>query len=138
MPGRKPFPLLHLLPDALRDVTLDFHWDLERLWRLDLPVTDVPVAELRWHLELPMWQFEGTHFAISPAEVAADPTRFHEQYARTMAADLRYPIHVLARPERLTILDGVHRLLKAHHLGHETIAVHQVPMDHLDDIALPT
>lgn len=137
VPGRRPFPLADLVPDVLRDVILDFHWDLARLWRLDPPVTMVPLAELRWQLELPLWQCEGVHFAVSPAAVAADPVRFHEQWTRTLAADLRHPVHVLARPGRLTILDGAHRLLKAQHLGYDTVAAHLVAMDRLDEIAVP-
>ncbi|WP_020577948.1 hypothetical protein [Actinopolymorpha alba] len=133
---RRPFPLQHLLPPVLKDVTLDFHWDMERLWALDLVVTEVAVAELDWQLQLPMWAYDGQFFAVSPAEVAADPERYHEQYARTLGADLRYPLHVLDRPERLTLLDGVHRLLKARLLGLETVQVKKVPMDRLDDIAV--
>lgn len=138
MPARKPFPLWDAMPAVLRDVIVDFHWDLERLWQLDLSVTRVPVAALRWHFDLPMWQYEGAHFAVSPAEVAADPIRYREQWDRTMAADLRHPLHVLVRPDRLTVLDGVHRLLKAHHLGHPTVAVHQVPLERLETVAVTT
>lgn len=86
-----PFPLLHLLPGSLRDVILDFHWDPELLWQLDLPVTELPIAGLEWHLRLPLWSHEGRPFAVSPAEVAADRDRFRGQFVRTMAADLSCP-----------------------------------------------
>jgi hypothetical protein len=33
-----------------------------------------------------------------------------------MAVDLDYPIHLVAYRGRLVVLDGVHRLLKAHFL----------------------
>ena len=124
------------MPPELHDVLLDFEWDLERLWQLDLAANTISVGELAWHLRLPLWAFAGRPFAVSPAEVAADPRRFHEQYARTLAADLRYPLHVLDRPERLTLLDGVHRLLKADLLGHRTVTVKLVPMDMLDRFAV--
>lgn len=137
MPGnRRPFPLLHLLPDSLHDVILDFHWDLDRLWRLDLPVTEVAVAGLEWHLRLPLWAHEGKPFSVSPAEVTEDRHRFHEHYARTMAADLGCPIHLLARPIRPTVLDGVHRLHKAVLLGHRTVPAKLVPMERLDEIVV--
>jgi hypothetical protein len=134
---RRPFLLLHLLPDSLHDVILDFHWDLERLWRLDLPVTELPVAAIERHLRLPLWSFEDQPFAVSPADVAADPIRFHKQYARTMAADLSYPIHLLNRRPHPTVLDGVHRLHKASLLGHRTVKVKLLPIDRLSEIAMP-
>lgn len=136
MPGnRRPFPLLHLLPDSLRDVILDFHWDCERMWQLDLPVTEMAVAELEWHLRLPLWSDDGRPFTVSPAEVSANRERFHAHYARTMAADLRFPLHLLNRHPRPTILDGVHRLHKASLLGHQSVQVKLLPTNRLDEIA---
>jgi hypothetical protein len=67
---REPFPLLSVLPRELRDVILDFHWDVELLHGLDLPTTEVPVAELAWQLRLPFWARDGRPFQVSPLEVA--------------------------------------------------------------------
>ncbi|MET9023833.1 hypothetical protein ABZV93_28045 [Actinopolymorpha sp. NPDC004070] len=133
--GRRPFPLLGLVPPVLREVILDFHWEPERLWRLELESVLVPVAEVDWHLRLPLWAYDGRPFIVSPLEVAADSERFQEQYARTMAADLRFPLHFLDRPGGLTVLDGTHRLLKASLSGQEYVTVKKVPMDQLDAIA---
>ena len=116
---------------------LDFAWDRKRLWSLDLPVSQVPVAELDWHLELPMWAFEGRPFVLTPKEVAQNPEVFHEQYARTLAADTDFPLHLLERPGRFTVLDGMHRLLRAHMQGHITVLAIKVPAGRLDDIAEP-
>ncbi len=133
---RKPFPLLDVMPASLRSVLPEFLWSRERLWALELPVERVAVDELTWHLALPLWSFEAVPFAISPEEVRRDPARYHLQYARTMAADLAFPVHALVRPERaLTLLDGVHRLLKAELLGHRTIDVKKVSMAGLEAIA---
>jgi hypothetical protein len=131
---RPPHPLREVTPSILQGVLLDFWWDQERLWRLDLPVTEVPTRELRWHLELPMWALDDSPFTLTPAQVAACPRRYAGQYTRTLAADLRFPIHVLDRPERLTVLDGMHRLLKAHILGQDTVLAKKVPTSRLDDI----
>ncbi len=80
--------------------------------------------ELRWQLALPVWSFEGVPFAVSPEGVRTDPNQYRGQYARTVAADLAFPLNVLERPDgRLTVLDGIHRLLKADLLGHATVAV---------------
>lgn len=125
------------MPPALNDVVLDFAWDRERLWSLDLPVSQVPLAELDWHLDLPMWAYEGRPFVLTPKEVAEKPEVFREQYARTLAADTDFPLHLLERPGRLTVLDGMHRLLRAHMEGHTRVLAKKVPTGRLDDIAKP-
>ena len=133
---RKPFVLLDAMPRFLRSVMLDFVWSHQRLWALEIPAARLPVDELRWHLALPMWSFEGVPFAVSPVQVRAEPSRYWAQYARTMAADLAFPLHALERPDgRVTVLDGMHRLLKADLLGHATVAVNAIPLDRLDEIA---
>src|SRR5690348_5919600 len=110
---RQPFPLLNVMPPILQDVVLDFIWDRERLWSLDLPITQVPIEQLDWHLRLPMWAYDGRPFVLTPEQVARDPLFLSEQYARTLAADMSFPLHVLRRTQRLTVLDGSHRLLQA-------------------------
>jgi hypothetical protein len=136
MPGRRPFPLLHELPRELHGIVLDFHWDLSRLHGLDLPVMQIEVRELAWHLELPFWAYDGRPFQVTPLQVAADPELYAEQYARTLAADLSYPIDVVRRPDgRISILDGVHRLLRAHLSGLRSVRVRVLEWEQLDAIA---
>ena len=53
-----------------------------------------------------------------------------------MATHLEFPLHVLVRArDARTILDRVHRLLKAELRGHTTVDVKKVPMSSLDAIA---
>lgn len=138
MVHRRPFPLLAERPAALEGVILDFHWDLERLHALSLPEQDVSTADLKWHLELPLWAAGGVPFQVSPAEVAAGPSKHAEQWRRTMAADLGYPLDAyLAAAGRLTILDGVHRLLRAVMEGRTTLRVRVLHPKAFDDIAVP-
>ncbi|MCM4084484.1 hypothetical protein [Paractinoplanes hotanensis] len=132
---RQPFPLLDVMPPVLDDVVLNFVWDRERLWSLDLPETWVPMAELGWHLRLPMWAFRGRPFVLTPEQVAQSPRAFSEQYARTFAADISFPLHVLERPNRLTVLDGMHRLLQARLKGCAGVVVKKLPIGRLDEIA---
>jgi len=134
--ARKPFDLMDSVPAALRGLILDFEWSRERLWTLDLPVRAMAIEQLRWLLALPWWSYEGVHFAISPDQVRADPGRYRVQYARTMAADLTLPLHVLVRQDRVvTMLDGVHRLLKADLAGMQLVQTKPVPPRCLDIIA---
>ncbi|GAB2681267.1 hypothetical protein [Kribbella swartbergensis] len=135
--SRRPFPLLKELPRELHDVILDFHWDQRLLWALDLPVLELEVAGLVWHLELPFWSQDGRPFQVSPLEVAADPAMHPEQHARTMRADLSYPLDAVRRSDgRITILDGVHRLLRAHVDGLRSVRVRVLPWEQLDAIAV--
>ncbi|HEY3502391.1 MAG TPA: hypothetical protein VGN37_06300 [Actinocatenispora sp.] len=133
--NRLPFPLADQLPAALHGVLLDFWWDVEKLWALELPDTRLAVAELRWLLDLPMWAYGGAPFRVTPHQVAADPLRYAGQYARTMAADPRHPLHVTDRGGRLVVLDGMHRLLRAELAGRRDVAVRVVPGAALDAIA---
>jgi hypothetical protein len=132
---RLPFPLADQVPDALRGVLLDFLWDTERLWQMDLPVTQLPIERLTWQLALPMWQVDDVPFQVSPAQVAAHPDRYATQHARTMAADTQYPLHAAWLNERPTVLDGMHRLLRAHLAGDTTVLVKFVPHGRFDEFA---
>jgi hypothetical protein len=127
---------LNQLPDTLRGVILDFHWDLDRLHALQLPETLLPVHDLAWHLELPFWSVNGRPFRVSPAEVAAAPGRFPDQWARTMASDLAFPLDGRVRADgRVVLLDGVHRLLKASALHQPAVRVRILRDCQLDAIA---
>ncbi|WP_432883531.1 hypothetical protein ACQPYH_41930 [Kribbella sp. CA-245084] len=129
------FPLE--IPPALAAYILDLHWDLELLHALDLPVVELPLADFADHLDLPFWAYDDRPFQITPHQVAADPVTYRSQYERTLAADLRHPIDAVRRPDnRLTILDGVHRLLRAELEGHTAVAVRILPWPDLNQIAV--
>ncbi|TCC43013.1 hypothetical protein [Kribbella sindirgiensis] len=133
---RRPFPLT--VPAVLTAYILDFHWDVERLHALDLPTVELPVADLAHHLDLPFWAYDDRPFQVTPRQVAADPVTYRAQYERTLAADLRHPIDTVRRPDnRITILDGVHRLLRAELEHRPTVAVRLLDWADLDRIAVP-
>ncbi|MFF0339654.1 hypothetical protein [Kribbella sp. NPDC004875] len=134
---RRPFPLA--VPEELSAYILDFQWDLDLLHALDLPVVSMPVEALRHHLELPFWAYAGKPFQVTPRQVAADPVTYREQYERTLAADFNLPLDALARPDhRITILDGIHRLLRAELEDRSVVEVRLLPWRDLDQIAVPT
>lgn len=138
MVQRRPFPLLAERPASLDGVILDFHWDLDRLHALSLPEREVSISTLEWHLHLPFWAAGGRPFQVSPADVASEPGVHPEQWARTLAADLRYPLDTYVGSEgRLIVLDGVHRLLKALVEGRSTLRVRVLEADSFDAIAVP-
>lgn len=102
---------------------------------LEVPVDTMAVSELAWHLELRLWRHEGVPFAVSPAEVAAEPVRFGKHYERALCADLSYPLDVMLSGGRWAIMDGVHRLLKASLLGLDVVRVRKIPRSAIPLIA---
>ncbi|MEU4190468.1 hypothetical protein AB0E69_01070 [Kribbella sp. NPDC026611] len=134
---RRPFPLADLVPPALKPYLLDFHWDVGLLHSLELPTVELHVSELAHHLDLPFWAYAGRPFQVTPRQVAADPARYADQWARTLAADLRHSLDVVRRPDqRITVLDGVHRLLRAELEGHWSVSVRILAWEELDRIAV--
>src|SRR4051812_23937572 len=131
----EPFALIDLVPAELRDVVLNIAWDNEALYALSLPVEHLVVADQRWQLDLPWWRDGERLFAATPNQVRIAPHRHAAQWQRTLAADLRYPIHVVDNGGRLTILDGVHRLLKADEAGATHILARRLKMDDVRRIA---
>lgn len=94
---------------------------MAELHQLQLPIIEVPVADLSWMFALPLWQRDGRRFQVTPAAVAADPAAYPYHYRRVMSADLSWPIHCVEHAGRLVVLDGFHRLLQAHIRGHDLI-----------------
>jgi len=131
----KPFDLWSKTPAVLQAVLPNTMWDRDRLHRLVLPVIELPIDELRWQLELPWWRVGERRFAVSPLQVRHDPEQYADQWRRTLAADLAYPIDLLQR-DRLIVLDGVHRLLKADTLDLPMISAHVLDAARFAEIAL--
>lgn len=111
----KQHPVIDARPEVLQDKLYDFWWDAEKLHSLELPTRTLTTKEFLWHLDLPYWKHEGKPFQLTPRQVMEASQLYEEQHERTLATDLRYPIIVREDPpnDRLLILDGVHRLLKA-------------------------
>ena len=87
-------------------------WTEETLWRLDLPIEEVPVATFDWLLDVPIWRWQGRRFQLSVRQVLNDPERYRAHHEKAARADTSYPIHIAERGGRWVILDGYHRLLK--------------------------
>jgi hypothetical protein len=108
--------LVAMMPDTLREVFPPYRWQLAKLWELELKVEPVEIADLVWMFDLPLWQLDGDRFRVTPNQVAETPMNFRAHYQRVMDADLDFPINLVAYRGRLVVLDGVHRLAKAHFL----------------------
>lgn len=114
--------LVASMPGVVREAIPLRLWDRTKLYALDLPLREIPIDDLRWMLDIPLWAVDGIAFRVAPNQVIANPVRYPEQYRRVQGADLSFPIHVVWHNDRWTILDGVHRLLKSSRDGHTHIA----------------
>ncbi len=128
---------LAMMPAEIRQALPTDPWRLPALWRLELPVQRVKVEQLAWLLDLPLWQLDGARFQVSPRAVRDDPARFPDHLNRAMAADLRYPVHLVEYRGRLVVLDGFHRLLKAAVQGHTEIDAMVLSDEDLKAISAP-
>ena len=96
-------------------------WDLNHIWDIskELEIKFIDVAEL-WderYEKAWCWQHE---------DEIIDNSFFLHHMQRVLNADLNYPI--ILSEEKL-IFDGVHRLMKAKHLGHKKIQFVQFEKD---------
>lgn len=92
-----------------------------------MPVREIPVSKLIWHMDVPVWPDETGPYHASPNQVLSDPVRFAEEAARIKAADLSYPLEVFENKGRLMILDGIHRLARAVTEGQTEMRVRFAP-----------
>src|SRR5262245_23689874 len=121
-------------PEILLDVGLDFSWDLEKVWALDLPVRELDMNQLVWHLDLPLLNYSKRGYDLHPYEVVYDPHRHNEEYQKTLNANLKHPIHVMEKNGRWIILDGIHRLMKSYLVNLDKVRVRIVPSSLIQQI----
>ena len=100
-------------------------WDVARLLRLAerAPVTDVALSAIP-EIDAPYW------FDTPPGVPTCRAVMAHA--AQAEAADLAFPI---LRCTQGRMIDGMHRVMKALHLGHASIIARHIdlpPPDHVD------
>ncbi len=115
------------LPPAIQQYWYAFDWNVEALWALDLPSEPFPVDRLLWHLDVPLWPLDDEKYALTPRQVLRAPFRYSKEYRRVRDASLVFPIEITWFRGRWLILDGVHRLTRAHEDGLDEIYVRKVP-----------
>lgn len=115
------------LPSIIEKVWYAFDWNAEDLWALDLKAEPFPLARLEWMLDIPAFPFEERPYVLAPRDVLRQPTRYHVEYRRVVEASLVFPIEITWLRGRWVILDGVHRMMKAHEAQHTQIMVRKVP-----------
>jgi len=125
-------------PRIIREVGFDFPFDFEKdpkkIWALDIPVTNIPIDSLLWHLEMPFWSSDQGYYDLSPNDVISKPELFKEEYERTMNANLAHPIDIMKNKGKWLILDGLHRLVKAKIIGAKKVKVRKIPRSEIPNI----
>lgn len=134
--GRRHIAFFSAIPDALVPWMAPFWWESSRLFALDLPVSQLPITELRQFLAVPYWRASKSSdlFQLTARDVLADPETHATHWQRTLAVDLRYPLTCYRMGERLLLLDGFHRLLKAQATGVDSLPVMVVPEMEIDSV----
>lgn len=122
------------LPDIIKQVGFDFDWEEEKVWRLDIPVTEMDIRELAWHFDIPFHWHQGSAYNLTSREIMENPSEYAEEYQRTMNADLKYPIDIMENKGRWLVLDGLHRLMKASVQGMERVNVRIIPREKIPEI----
>lgn len=114
---------------ALPSLYRSFNWSNPRVWSLELPVDEVPLAELEWHLRIPIWStVQGKRlFDLVPIDVMEHPREYIWHYRRILDTSVRYPIDTILWDGTCVILDGVHRLARLWLSRAETVRVRRVP-----------
>lgn len=122
------------LPDSVKEYGFDFYWDNAKVWRLKAPITLIAVADLEWHFDVPfLWEGEGK-YNLCARDVLMHPKLHREEYDRVLAANSAHPIDVMENKGRLVILDGLHRLMKAHMNKQTHIQTRIIPRRFIPDI----
>ncbi len=122
----------HQPPHELTDVGLSMFVDTVKLRELPLPVVEIPLEELIWHFDMPVWAKDGTEdWNLTPWQVIHGEKGSDTHQKRVAQADTIYPIIVTPYKDRLVILDGVHRLVKTYQSGYKTIKAKMIPEEYL-------
>lgn len=122
------------IPNIIKKVGFDFDWKNEKVWKLDIPVTEMDIKELIWHFNIPFHWHHGGVYNLKSKEIINNQEIYKEEYERTMKADLKYPIDIMKNKGRWLILDGLHRLMKAYILKQNRVKVRIISEDKISEI----
>lgn len=122
------------IPKIIKEVGFDFDWDEEKVWRLDIPVTEMDIEELTWHFDIPFHWHKGGIYNLTSREIINNPEEHEDEYKRTMRAETKYPIDIMENKGKWLILDGLHRLMKSYIQGIKKVKVRIIPRDKISEI----
>ncbi len=127
-------------------VGLDFgNWEEEKIWALDLPISEMSASELEWHLDCPFWENDhGERYSITPRQVIEKFEGTNREQEKVEQSNTSYPLEVYYNRDKWLILDGLHRLAKLYASGAKKVKVRIITEDTLpliltgEPIEMPT
>ena len=122
------------IPEIIKEVGFDFDWENEKVWSLNIPVTEMDIGELTWHFDIPFHWHKGGVYNLKSREIIENPKEYQEEYDRTVKADMQYPIDIMENKGKWLILDGLHRLMKAYIKGMKKVRVRIIPRNKIAEI----
>jgi hypothetical protein len=109
-------------PKLLEDLGFNFKINFQKLWKLELPVTELDIEELIWHFDIPFWEKDDTDdWNLTPWEVIKKTEGSKDHQKKIDNANLDYPLDIMRNNNRWPVLDGLHRLAKAYQLGYKKL-----------------
>lgn len=117
------YRLASQLSDDAARLYFALRWTDDLLQRLELPVHDVPIRDLEVQLDRAYWATRPPErlFDLTPREVLDGQVPHPAHASRIDGADLRWPLRLLAVHDDVLVLDGLHRLARAHRAGVATL-----------------
>lgn len=99
------------------------------MWALEIPVTEIDIAELQWHFDEPLWSSRPPEplFDLTPREVLAEPSAYPHHTRRIRTAALEFPLDLFPYGGRWVVLDGLHRLARLVSDGAPCARVRRLP-----------
>ncbi len=112
------------------------NWEEELLWSLNLPVEEIDINKLLWHLDIPYWENDTKQrWTVSPRDVINKESDTVSEQKRVDDVDIKYPIDLFENEGKLFVLDGLHRLVKLYNQKQKRIQVRIVPKERFYEIA---
>lgn len=112
------------------------NWEEELLWALDIPVQEIDIEKLAWHLTIPYWENDsGQRWTVSPQDVIDKEPGTSKEQEQVKASDTSFPLDLFENEGKLFVLDGLHRLVKQQVEGIQKIKVRIVPKKRFHEVA---
>jgi hypothetical protein len=121
-------------PKELSDVGFETNWDLDKISKLDLPINWTDIDQLSWHFDLPLLSENNGNYNLKPKDLIEHPGEHQVEYYKTIQTDVIHPINVYEYNDRLVIIDGIYRLIKAVINGEKKVAVRIIPPDKIQEL----
>jgi len=111
-----------------------FEWSDQKVWELDVEEETMALEQLEWHLDIPLWEYQGQEYSVTPREVIREPDRHRRHFSKIIESDLSHPVDIMWWKSRWLILDGVHRLAKLVHEGANAVRIRKIPQSAIPSI----